>query len=202
MTVIKKVLIFIPLYCVWVVAALNFNIGVLCPVCATTDGFEWVAIGLYLVLIMVPMALFIWWVVAPPGWVKKVEANGQSAPATILSVKNTGVVINNTIAVVKLQLRVEPPNAAPFEVSVDKEISMITGLGGYAAGGRVMVKYDPANHNHLVIVGEPDTPADSHGAASNYRSDVTDKLAELSRLHKSGELTEAEYAAAKKKLLG
>ena len=39
-------------------------------------------------------------------------------------------------------------------------------------------------------------------AGSKMRPDVTQKLAKLSNLHKSGELSDSEYAAAKKKLLG
>jgi Short C-terminal domain len=202
MSKLLKALIFVALYVVWVIVASSVAFKG-----RSDPGF--VPIIGYMVAIMVPMGLFLWWFAAVPGWVKKVEADGQPAEATILSVKNTGVVINNTVAVVKLRLRVEPPNEAPFEINQEKEISMLTGLGGYTPGAHLRVKYDPANKNHLVILGEGDTasddharPSPAHAQASSSGSNVADKLEELSKLHKSGELTDSEYSAAKKKVLG
>ena len=204
---IKKYLIFIPLLCVWVVVGVYIAFG-LCRACLEPGPLEWLAFILYLASVVIPVWLFSKWLTAVPGWIKKVEAQGKQATATILSVKNTGVVINNTIAVVKLQLRVEPPDEAPFEVSQEKEVSMITGLRGYDPGTMVKVKYDPNNKHHLII-SHANLPADHRATPSsavpeafNSRSDVTEKLAELSKLHKSGELSDTEFAAAKKKLLG
>jgi putative oligomerization/nucleic acid binding protein len=201
-------LIFLPLYGVWVVAAGYVLFG-LCTACLDPGPLQLLSIVGYLVVILIPIWPFIKWMTAAPSWVKKVEADGKPATATILSVKNTGIVINNTVAVVKLQLRVEPPNEAPFEVSLEKQFSMLTGLGGYSAGAHINVKYDPANKNHSVIISDPDgtsdyraKPRSAVAQASNSGSDVTQKLAELSKLHKSGELSDSEFAAAKKKLLG
>jgi hypothetical protein len=203
-----KLLIFIPLYCVWVMAALAIVFGVFTAGLPPGE-LPFPAVIVYLVVILIPVWLFTKWLNADPAWVKKVEADGKPAKATILSVKNTGMVINNTVAVVKLQLRVEPPGEAPFEVSQDKQISMVMGLGGYSAGARVNVKYDPDHKNHVVILSDSETAADygarsgSGGAeAFNSSSDVTQQLEELAKLHKSGELSDSEFAAAKKKLLG
>jgi hypothetical protein len=204
----KKVYIFILLYCAWVVAASYIAFGV-CTACTSPGPLEWLAIVGYLVAIMIPVWVFIKWLNAGPRWMKQVEADGIQATATILSVKNTGVVINNTVALVKLQLRVEPSNEAPFEISQEKQISMITGLGRYSAGAHVKVKYDPDNKNHVIIVSDEASPSDYHATPGsavaetiNSGSDVTQDLAELSKLHHSGELSDSEFAAAKKKLLG
>jgi hypothetical protein len=197
---IYKVLAFIPIYCAWVGAA-SYAIFGLCTACLEPGLLQLVSILGYLVVIMIPVVAFILWLNAKPGWAKQVEANGKSATATILSVKETGLVINNTVAVVKLQLRVEPLNEAPFEVSQEKEISMITGLGGYSVGAHLKVKYDPDHKDHLVILSEADpSPAPSLDPAP--KPDVAQQLQELAHLHKSGELSDSEYTAAKKKLLG
>ena len=205
---IKKVFIFLPLYCVWVAVA-SYSVFGLCTACLDPGPLQLLSIVGYLILIMIPFWPFVVWVNASPRWVEQVKADGKQASATILSVKDTGMVINNTVAVVKLQLRVEPPNEAPFEVSQEKEISMITGLGGYSAGAHLEVKYDPDNKNHVVILSGSDSTSDHRakpGSAAteafNSRSDVAQELAELSKLHKSGELSDSEFAAAKKKLIG
>ena len=206
MSSITKVVVFILLYIVWVMVALAGSFGIF----TTSDGnVSFFAIIIYLVLIMIPVWLFTKWFNGTPAWVKKVEAEGKQAPATILSVKDTGMLINRTIEVIRVKLRVEPPNDAPFEVSQEKRISFLTGLGGYSAGAHVKVKYDPDNKNHVVILGESDTtpdyqarPSSASAEVFNANSDVTHNLAELSKLHKSGELSDSEYAAAKKKLLG
>src|ERR1051326_8850098 len=109
---IIKLLVFIALYCVWVIAALAgvfsvFTVGL------PPGVFPWPAILVYLVLIMVPIWLFVRWFNAEPGWVKAVQAEGKEATATLLSVKDTGIVIKRSVAVVKLQLRVEPADEPP-----------------------------------------------------------------------------------------
>src|SRR5450432_1966629 len=121
-----KIFIFIPLYCVWVLAALFIVFGVFTAGLPAGE-VPFPAIVVYLAVIMFPVWLFRKWMNATPRWVQKVQADGKQATATILSVNNTGIVINNTVAIVKLQLRVEPLNDAPFEVSQEKEISMISG---------------------------------------------------------------------------
>ncbi len=205
---IKRVLIFVVLYCGWVVAASYMAFG-MCTACTKPGALEWLAIAGYLVVIMIPIWLFMRWMNTSPGWVKEVEANGKPAMATILSVKNTGMVINNTVAVVNLRLRIEPPDEAAFEVSQQKEISMITGQGSYTPGAHFMVKYDPDHRNHVVILRDPDSttvyragPGSATAGTFSSGSELTQELAELSQLHKSGELSDAEFAAAKKKLLG
>ncbi|HTX78110.1 MAG TPA: SHOCT domain-containing protein, partial [Longilinea sp.] len=90
----------------------------------------------------------------------------------------------------------------------EKRVSMINGFHGYSAGERVKVKYDPAHKDHLIVSGVEISSGRrerSGGAVPDEDSenpDVTEKLEKLSRLHENGELSDAEFAAAKKKLLG
>ncbi len=203
LTVLKKFLIFFPLYFVWVMVALAIAFG-----SSNSDSLQFLSVILYLVLIMIPVWLFTKWLNYVPRWVKAVEDNGKEAIATVVSVKDTGMIINRTIVVIKVRLRVEPIDDAPFEITQEKQVSLLTGLGGYASGTRVKVKYDPANKKHVVIVGEEVEASPHYHATYNASSpidpkpDVVQELAELSKLHKSGELSDAEFAAAKKKFLG
>jgi len=202
MSSITKVILFIILYIVWVMVALAASFGIF----TTPDGNVSIfAIIIYLILIMVPVWLFTKWFNGTPAWAKKVEAEGKQAPATILSVKDTGMLINRTIEVIRLNLRVEPPDDAPFEVSQERRISLFSGLGSYSEGARVQVKYDPNNKHHVVILS--DTAYTSRPAAKSFGTEspgaeMARSLAELSHLHKSGELSDSEFEAAKKKLLG
>ena len=222
MRLILKIFLFIAFYCVWVMASLAIVFGVFTAGLPAGE-LPLPAIIVYLVVILIPIWVFAKWINAEPRWMKKVLAEGKQAPATILSVKNTGVVINNTEAIVKLQLRVEPSGEAPFEVSQDKEISMITGIGRYEAGAHLQVKYDPDNKKHLAILsGSAAAPSYSTSqrsasedpelaALAQYEtsssevhsagSDVAHDLADLAKLHKNGDLSDAEFEAAKKKLL-
>lgn len=83
---IWKVLIFVALYCVWVMVALAGTFGVL----INSEGYlNPLGLVLYLALILAPIWLFNKWFNAVPVWVRKVQAEGKQAPATVLSVKDT-----------------------------------------------------------------------------------------------------------------
>lgn len=111
-----------------------------------------------------------------------------------------------------MQLHFEPPGEPPFEVKQERRISLFVGQGGVGEGARVQVKYDTANKQHVVILGDSDTtpspvPARRSGSAAAYETEspgaaLARNLTDLSHLHKSGELRDAEFEAAKKKLLG
>lgn len=245
---LKKVLVFMVLYIVWIMLALFVMMSLF--VNQETSTLNPLGCVFYAALIMPPVWLFQKWVNAAPRWEKKVETEGVQAPATIVSVKDTGMVINNTISVIRLRLRVEPPGEAPFEVSQEKEISLLSGLSGYGyyEGAHVQVKYDPANKKHVAILSgsaaapghearlkittahkqkHSHTSADSdHTGLSKHERNLSstafaqelseraapqsqvsgavlaDELAKLSELHSRGDLSDAEFDAAKKKLLG
>jgi hypothetical protein len=148
---LKKIIIFITFFCVWVLAVVFLIFGVF-TAGLPVGQIPFPAIAVYIVATLVPVWLFWEWMNAKPGWMKKVRAEGKLATATILHVKNTGVVINTAGEVVKLHLRVEPSDEAPFEVGQDRLIPTPSELGGLYAGARVRVKYDPNNKKRVVIL--------------------------------------------------
>ena len=150
---IKRILVFVPLYVGWVLVTLYLLFGLWKAWTLQSTLTQLLAMLVYLVLVLIGMWPFYRWVLGAPGWTKKVMAHGKHAQAIILSVKGTGLVVNYSSAVVRLRLRVEPPGEAPFEVSQEKLVSMINGLQGYSVGDHVEVKYDPDNRKHLIIGG-------------------------------------------------
>jgi hypothetical protein len=148
---LKKIIIFIALFCVWVMAVVFLLFGVF-TAGLPAGQIPFPAIAVYIVATMIPVWPFVEWMNATPGWMKKVQAEGKPATATILNVKHTGVVISHAGAVVKLQLRVEPPDEAPFEVGQDRLLPTSAGWGGLHIGARIRVKYDPNNKKHVVIL--------------------------------------------------
>src|SRR5579859_3448145 len=163
---LKKVLVFMVLYIVWIMVALFVMISLFMN--QETSTLNPLGCVFYAALIMPPIWLFQKWVNAAPRWEKKVETKGVQAPATIVSVKDTGMVINNTISVIRLRLRVEPPGETPFEVSQEKEISLLSGLSGYGyyEGAHVQVKYDPANRKHVAILSGSAAASSDHTSHS------------------------------------
>lgn len=77
-------------------------------------------------------------------------------------------------------------------------------IGGTFAAGRAMGKraqeqqYDEASQNQPAGQGEP-PPAQAHVAGE---TSVMEELSRLAAMHDQGALTDAEFAAAKAKVLG
>jgi len=95
---------------------------------------------------------------------------------------------------VQLELTVEPPGAAAYDLSTEQVLheSVARALG---AGRRITVKVDPAD-GRSVMVWATDEAVDAGSAAPA----PADQLAKLERLHASGVLTDQELAAQKAKL--
>jgi hypothetical protein len=77
--------------------------------------------------------------------------SGVSAPAVILSVKDTGVTMNDNPQA-RLHLRVMPMSGEPFEA----ETTMFVGrfqVAMFVPGATVMVKYDPADKTKVAFEG-------------------------------------------------
>ena len=179
-----------------------------------------------------------------PGWNKQVLMNGKQAPATVLSVSDTGVRYGNMDFVVKLQLQVQPADEPVFQTWLETTVSKVDIP---RPGDVYVVKYDPNNKDHILLVSQSDiaagygtmptaaTPSmsyqtsnfagnpnqlvqqlmnaaaqsgasvsvqDLRGLKANGGKDIATELANLAQLHKSGDLSDTEYDAAKKKLLG
>lgn len=106
---------------------------------------------LYVILLFVGVGLFL--LVMYTGWgatsgkYKWLMHNGRDAEATILEMKDTGVTLNKS-PYVSFRLRVEPTDAAPFEVRVRAFVSRIAIPD---VGDKVHVKYDPENPQHVIM---------------------------------------------------
>lgn len=115
---------------------------------------------------------------------------GRRAPAVVLDVEDTGVTVNNNPRV-RLRLRVEPKGETPFEV--ERKI-VVSRLAIPRAGERLDVAYDLADPDKLTFrIGELTVDASS--------SDRLEQLERLTRLHRDGALTDAEFAAEKARIL-
>src|SRR5262249_32964125 len=106
---------------------------------------------------------------------------------------------------VTMRLRVEPRGESSFETSLDKLISW---LAVPSVGEQLQVKYDPDNTKHIVILEDsnaaPVMSSTSYSSASSYSSPaktIDQELSNLARLHQNGDLSDAEFEKAKKKLL-
>ncbi len=213
-----KLLGLFALYAVWVMVALWISAQIFMG--GSMSGY--VPVGFivgYIVLILAPLWLFGRWQARGSSWEKKVQANGTLATATIVKVGDTGITVNNTRREILVQLRVEPPDGEPFEVVQQKDLFLFGG-GSYSEGDHLQVKYDPKNRKHLIILDRNSVASsysDKYGsgasANSGYASPSRDEivsppanlardLADLSKLHKSGELSDSEYEDAKKQILG
>ncbi len=92
--------------------------------------------------------------------------DGADAQATVLSLRQTGKFINDNPEVA-LQLRVEPEGAEAFEVELTQTIAQVE-LPAYQPGARVEVKYDPGDHERVVVMALiPPAPAPASSAPAS-----------------------------------
>jgi hypothetical protein len=188
---------------------------------------------------------------------KKLEAHGRIASAVVLEISDRGMavtngsdgIVANTEVLHKTRLRVEPEGEPAFEVHQRFRFPQLAVPG---VGSRVSVRYDPDDHDHIMIdnseaavlasmstqtgldlgglmstirhtkaeqpgdrqamqqallatLGQggaafgspPATPA----AAPSPGADSILQLQRLAELHASGALTDAEFSAAKARIL-
>jgi len=212
---VMKILLFVVLYIFWVMASLFIVFGLFGSIVfgdQPAGVVPLVAIVVYLVMIMIPVLLFNKWGMKPL-WVNKVLAEGVQAPATILSVTNTSLRINYR-RIARVKLRVEPFGEEPFEAELED-----TWFARPPSSGNVQVKYDPNHKKHVVILDssvvnsgaslDPELQAlydlesrDVQRGGRAAGASMSEEISNLARLHKNGDLSDAEFERAKKKLLG
>jgi hypothetical protein len=129
-----------------------------------------------------------------PSWTRDVKDNGQKAMATVVNINDTSMDLGRRNFYVTLHLRVQPSNNVPFEISLDTRVSRVAIP---RVGDTYMVKYDPENRDHLVLLDWANTIS-----TGTSRANMTQELTHLAELHRKGDLSDAEYAAAKRKLIG
>jgi hypothetical protein len=83
---------------------------------------------------------------------------GRQAKAKVLQISATGTTINNN-PIVRLLLQVEPADEPAFQAEAERLIPHAE-LPRYQAGARLIVKYDPHNHEVAVLdAGPQEDPA-------------------------------------------
>lgn len=148
-------------------------------------------------------------------------AQGIDATATVRSVEPTTIAALMGGEQVHVELTVQPPNGAAYEASAD-QVLMPGQQNDLTAGSEVHVKVDPDDPQSVMVMlaGSGIGPAvfqspgvtviSSGGAAmasaappppAPAPTDTVSQLEALAKLHSSGELTDAEFADAKRRLL-
>lgn len=79
---------------------------------------------------------------------ERLMREGIRTKATVLSVQDTGVTINEIYPVVKIELAVKAGDRLPFNATVE---TMISRVSIPRQGDVVEVLYNPANHAEIVI---------------------------------------------------
>jgi hypothetical protein len=85
---------------------------------------------------------------------RSIQKQGIAAPAKILKLWDTGTTINQN-PVVRLLLEVQPRGEAAFEAETEQLISRLS-MPQIQPGMTVMVKYDPHDHDVVLLPGGDD----------------------------------------------
>jgi len=118
---------------------------------------------------------------------QRLANRGKRARGMLLSISETGMTMNDNPGV-KLRIRVEPDDEAPFEL---EETLIVSRLSIPRPGDPYIVVYDPADHSNFQL-GIPDDRDAGSGA---------DRLTKLAALRDRGDLTAEEFEALKGRLL-
>jgi len=127
------------------------------------------------------------------------QRGGIPARGVVLEVEKPwmNVVINNIYIKRTLRLRIERADGvAPYEAKF-KGTFMLGQIPG--VGSRLALRVDPANPRHFEAVSE-DSEYSAPEPEPSERT-ITDQLQRLAELHRRGDLSDAEFAAAKQRIL-
>jgi hypothetical protein len=134
--------------------------------------------------------------------------DGVRAKGVVIEVKRPlfNTVINNAYIRRTLRLRIERPDgAAPYEAII-KGTFMFGDIP--QPGARLPVMVDPLRPQHIEFASKTATSETNQPRATRpiarpqTAPDVTEQLGKLTAMHRRGDLTDTEFAAAKKRLLG
>lgn len=169
-------------------------------------GMGVIAVGLFVLLI-------VWWALRLVRGNSDLLDSGESAEATILSVRDTGMTVNHNNFRVALELRVHPPDGTTYETTTHAFVSRLN-PHAYQPGMRVTVRYDPKNRKRVAVAGIASTGQDvadqvvqqwmannqsSH--ISQTRQDSTARLKKVNQLYEQGLITKQEFESKKAEIL-
>jgi hypothetical protein len=171
-------------------------------------GFDWIlpvhpVYGSFLFLVLIAIAVWIGAVAGRDEWLRQ---HGVRAVGVVLEVLKPwmNVVINNVYIKRKVRVRIERRDGVPPYEGLYHGLFMIGDLP--SRGDRLPLLVDPKNPKRFAYDKEgSEAYAASDGSwatASPEEPPLVKELEKLSELHQRGELTDAEFTAAKKKLLG
>ena len=167
----------------------------------------------WLLLAWAPVAIAVAiWVGRFSERVKSLQEQGIRATGTVLEVFKPwmNVVVNNVYIRRRVRLRIQREDGTPAYEGILKGLFMLGKIP--SVGDRLHLRVDPVNPQHF----DYDQASTSAAAAAPHSSsepfhsgegdhsgqgDLVAKLARLADLRDRGALTDAEFAAAKKKLL-
>jgi hypothetical protein len=73
------------------------------------------------------------------------------AEAIILSIQPTGIVYNNDMLQVKLQMQVQPDQGRNFIVE-NRQVISPADMATVRQGSRIIVEYNPVNHKEIIFL--------------------------------------------------
>ncbi len=82
---------------------------------------------------------------------ERITEHGLTATARVISLRDTGNRVNGQ-PVAAIALEVQPPGGAAFSATAETVVTAINAMQ-VQPGKQVSVRYDPANHGQVVIVG-------------------------------------------------
>jgi hypothetical protein len=130
--------------------------------------------------------------------------NGIPAVATILSIRETGTWINDNPQV-KLRARLEPDDGDPYEADKTLVMSLVNPI---RVGARIPALIYPEDHGRFGLIVDISDPSkipprlrDLVDRLSVPADDFATQLERVHGLHRSGALSDAEFAEAKARIL-
>jgi hypothetical protein len=166
---------------------------------APLAGSTWNAVPFQLVTVGTAL-----WIATAARRSDELARDGVPARGIVLAVIEPAmnVVINNVYLKRKLRLRIErDDDAPPYEGLLDGTF-MIGNIP--SVGDAIRLRVDPKRPQRFEATepAEASTAKPGRQRASSHRSGTTEELEHLVRLRDRGALTEAEFTAAKRKILG
>lgn len=148
-------------------------------------------------LLVVGVGLAVLYFVKPRGHeFELLKRDGVRGTATVLKVQSTNVTIGRRPQV-RLQMRVEVGGKPAYELThVD-----LVGIGQAVIPGRRLAVYVDRNQPDKLVIDWAESTEPLAETPKAAPPDVSSRLAELDRLRDRGQITEAEYAALRERVL-
>ena len=155
----------------------------------TLESGEWLPLVIIPIVLVISLLAFLpfWRIIFP-----EVIKNGETAPARVLKVRDTGVTVNDDPQI-GLTLEITPSTIAPYEAEVTTLVSRLN-AALVRPGIAAEVVFDPKKPSRVQVTSL-DIPAAAVPGSSAAR------MQELKDLREQDLISEAEYEAKRKEIL-